>query len=311
MQYDISLPWTQIEDILLIVVFNSPFYQSFPYVDLLYRSFFPNILYCGPETLNTTKFKQVADYKVSFIKYENYRGYENGAFNYQCFMRAVEMGYKVSGYLVIGDDDLLLLNQVASLPRDKVWADDAGYIGDFSQMPAKQCVFDKCERNDTDYWVTKYQDSIVDTLHYLGKHHQHHTALNKCYHGLLKQTGSPRRIKRQISDIFYIPVSMQWDVHAVMQMFLKHKVFLEFAIPTTLLCLSDSSQPVYLSGVKIWGKERRRQIWKFPIDDILPPGYMYFHPAKWSALEAGDEDCKSLFCTKAVPLMYDPNFTTG
>ena len=58
-------PWIQFTDVLLVVVFNNPLYNVIPYVEMIYRSFFPFILYCGPQMISTKTFPSLEKYTLS------------------------------------------------------------------------------------------------------------------------------------------------------------------------------------------------------------------------------------------------------
>ena len=106
----------QINDVLLIIIFNSAHYSAIPYLEVLFRGFYPRILYCGPENpLNLMN--------LSFVVYSgNPTGHRNGSFNYECIILAYNMfPYMPGGYFVIGDDILLFPHQLISLKTDKIW----------------------------------------------------------------------------------------------------------------------------------------------------------------------------------------------
>ena len=106
----------QFSDILLIVTFNNALYNVIPYVEILFRSFFPHILYCGPE-------KPLNIVNISFISYgSNLPGHLHGSFSYECSILAYNMfPYMPGGYLFFSDDVLVLPHFLLSLPIDKIW----------------------------------------------------------------------------------------------------------------------------------------------------------------------------------------------
>ena len=64
------------KDILLVVVYNYPFYDSIPHLSALYRPAFPHLLFCGPPH-NTTR--------SGILTVNIYRG----ILGYECLGRAI------------------------------------------------------------------------------------------------------------------------------------------------------------------------------------------------------------------------------
>ncbi len=106
----------QINDKLLIIIFNNAIYDAIPYMEILFRSFYPYALYCGPEPPQRVL-------NVSFVSYSgNHPGHRPGSFNYECVILAYNIfPYMPGGYFVIGDDVLLFPHLLLSLPSDKIW----------------------------------------------------------------------------------------------------------------------------------------------------------------------------------------------
>ena len=111
-----SQPWYQKPTVLLVVSFNYALYHAVPYVEAIYRSFFPHILYCGPD-INIQNYEVLKKYKVSFITHRGTPGEQN----YECAVKAMFMGFNVDGYFVLGDDVLVNMHQISNYPLNSIW----------------------------------------------------------------------------------------------------------------------------------------------------------------------------------------------
>ena len=202
-------PWTQFDDILLVITFNNPHYESIPYVETLYRPFFPNILYCGSSSVNLNQSAGIDNFTFSFISYENIEGHAPGSFNYKCMITAMLMGYDVQGVLVASDDLLLLVHRLSDMKRDLVWYVPKihTFTGDFTNL--LQCKYGSC--NIKPIWVpwAKYKKVTMDAMAEIRANNKSAT-MSACYRRLLSENGAPARANGALSDIFYIP-SKLWQ----------------------------------------------------------------------------------------------------
>ena len=97
------------DNILLIVTFYQKDYHNIPLLEIMYRHHFKNIMYCGePDDV-------VDDYM------EHYNG-ESGTYfsflpvhhkqsaGYECLLGAIEMGYRVDGFLLVNEVKFIFLS---------------------------------------------------------------------------------------------------------------------------------------------------------------------------------------------------------
>ena len=135
----------QFHDMLLIIIFNNAHYNVIPYMEILLRSFYPNILYCGPDHPGSST-------SFSFVSYANTpSGYRNGSFNYECIVHAYSMfPYMPGGYFVTGDDLMLLPHLFRQLSNEKLWfvPRNTRFVVDF----VRKCPIYRGEC-DSDTWV--------------------------------------------------------------------------------------------------------------------------------------------------------------
>ncbi|XP_022794878.1 probable glycosyltransferase STELLO1 [Stylophora pistillata] len=95
-------------DIVLVVVFNFPFYSSIPTLSGLYKNAFPTIMFCGPT--------ESREHKIELVQ-SIFKGY----FGYMCMSRAMEKYPGYEGYLLIGDDVILNYWNLIGMDRNKIW----------------------------------------------------------------------------------------------------------------------------------------------------------------------------------------------
>jgi len=96
------------KDILLVIVFNYPFYDSIPDLIALYKPAFPDLLFCGPP--DNTASPDILT--VDIIK---------GFLGYECLARAIREHPGFKGYFYISDDVILKYWNFLDFDRGKFW----------------------------------------------------------------------------------------------------------------------------------------------------------------------------------------------
>ncbi len=307
-----ELPWVSFPDVLLIVVFNKPHYESIPFVDTLYRPFFPNILYCGPGFPNMNS-QELKNLKFSFYSFgQTKKGHQMGSFNYECMIKAVEMFFPVSGYWFVSDDLLLSvhkiknfrLNRTAFVPLWDIVIDDVS-----------DCIISK-------WGFRRYRKQIMNVLKnmealqgvdvFIEYEIIQNDSLVKqqCYKQLVGLNGGPYRVNGGLADIYYIPQEIAADFAVLGSLFLEHDVFLEVAVPTLMQCLVGIKNVQELVGE--YRQTDRSYPWlKFTQEKFIDKSYMYIHPTKWGHLASGGHDgnvtkVRELYCERVLPWIHDP-----
>ena len=300
-------PWTQFDDVLLLVIFNNPHYDAIPYVETLYRPFFPNILYCGPDTIDANLYPGVNRFTFSFISYgSNPAGHVHGAFTQKCTVMALQMDYAVQGYLVVSDDLLLVVHTLSKLIRKAVWFVPYVQIGEISKLT--ECRQDVCgfpaEWWFKQNWWEKYQIATTNALAEIANRRSSSTVMNACYQRLLSENGAIERANGAFSDIYYIPSQFSQDFIELADLFLHHKVLIEIAVPTIVRCLVASKDVQPLIG-KLKQGTIKMEPWKYVKTNSLS-GESFVHPIKWGFLaRGGPTELIKLYCTKVLPYLHD------
>ena len=297
-------PWTQFDDVLLLVVFNKPHYEAIPFVETLYRPFFPNILYCGPIIIDVNRYPSVNNFTFSFISYGvTPRGHIAGAFNYKCMAMALQLDYAVQGYLATADDLFLVVHTLSELARKAVWfwPNEWFRISEISKL--RECKLGVCDVVPHWPWWRRYKVATVDALIEIANRKNSSVVMRACYQRLLFENGAADRANGAFSDIYYIPSKLSQEFLEIVDVFLRHRVFLEIGVATTIRCLVAPTDVQPLLGDAIWDNTRMHPMMHFNTKSLY--GKSYYHPVKWGFLARGSTEYIQLYCTKVLPYVHD------
>lgn len=226
------------KDILLVVVYNYPFYDSIPHLVALYKPAFPHLLFCGPSH-NTTR--------PGILTVDIYRG----ILGYECLGRAIREhpGYK--GYFYISDDVMLNYWNFPDFDREKIW--ESSFT--FGSTP----VYEPASTNWY-WWISPYGlNNCRRACEDVANMNFGPKKLNVKYHlnTLFKNSNGTLRCFSGRSDILYIPQKHAKAFSILSETFYERKVFLEIAIPTMIRFLERNEMIGQLPGYYIPGDVRR------------------------------------------------------
>lgn len=305
----LTRPWFQFSDILLVITFNEAHYEVIPYLELLYRSFFPTILYCGPLAPDYDARPELRGYRFSFATYVSSPvGQVPGAFSYECAVKAMRMHYAITGYLVVSDDVLLLPYPLTLLSPHLVWflPQIEVRVGDLKTL--RECRLGMCDFYPHWEWWRDYRQATTNLLDEIDRRQFDSPLIHHCRSELLRLNGASAggalRPNGAYSDVYYVPTRVARDFVRLAHMSLDHGVFVEIAVPTALRCLELPEEIRPLPGLQIWDISRDEP-WRYFSRKHLH-GKTYFHPTKWSLLVNDSQAHVSLFCDKVLPFMFDP-----
>ena len=256
-----------LDDILLIIIFNKPgFLANIKYLFYMYSRYFTHILICG-DSLDEFVKQPLIKYKVSFIEIN----VQPGFYGYQCMMEAMQIGYGVKGYLQISDDVLLNVWNIVDLPQHRVWFQSSMRSGNLSSD-----LVPDIDRSI--YWwgwkpgrLTLIQ--VWKEFSLLLKDQKVSAKIQTFFDTLEINAGHKNSAFYEASDIYYIPSRLKDLYVFYSSWFLKHKVFLEIAIPTVINSLVPQKDVVRLSGSYLWNN--RNQYRK-----KYNPRHVFLHPYK-------------------------------
>ena len=299
---DISQPWTRFNDILLVVIFNIEHYDVLPSLEVLYRPFFPNILYCGPGLPSKQQEALLGMFKYSFVQYEQVaRRFYPGSSNYQCVAMGMAMSYDVTGYLAIGDDVIMSLPKLNDFPRDTIW-----FIN--STCHFRCDVFKETCRskknhvniNDPIFWFHKYKEEAQRSSLTMSNRPSD-SAEFRCFNRIKELSQFENAVYFEWCDFYYVPHSFSEDFISLAQHFTKFSMHLELAVTTMLMCLDDPSRRQEVLPTYIWTRNRNKPWLHF---DALKKGH-FLHPAKWSPLLKRDKETANFYCNTVLPHLHN------
>lgn len=301
-------PWVQFENVLLVVTFNNPHYESIPFIETLYRAFFPYMMHCGPGLPNFTsaKMDKLKNFDFTFYSYGRTKdGHVSGAFNYECVTSAINMHFPVEGYLVISDDLLVSVYKTFDLRRFLSWYVPSKEVKTADITKLKECRLGMCDFYPHWYWWEAYQTEVLKLLSRMEREQYSSSVVNRCYRQLMVLNGGQHRVNGAYSDIYYIPDRIASEFSILTSLFLEEDIFLEIAIPSILRCLENTDDMEVLRGIASWEVERDFAWVSFTKQKFL--GKSYLHPTKWSYLARGVPKFKDLYCDKILPYVHDRN----
>ncbi|KAK6179930.1 hypothetical protein SNE40_012177 [Patella caerulea] len=278
-----SLASVTFPNILLVVMFNIPFYDNIPYLQLMYGVTFTHIVYCGPNIERFLKASNNFTNKVTFVESVVDEGYSV----YTCLSAAIKMNFDVQGYLAIGDDTLLNSWNIHKFPLDKIW-----FHSDITRLH-------KGNRSQVHWWQKPIgQDAMNKAwklLHSVSaKDIDLKPVVDKFVHTLLANNASEDGAMAGFSDIMYIPSKYKKDTIFLLDVFARFKVFLEIAIATLVNGLEDKNNFINLEEQYLWYDGKRNKI-----PELFKPNDTYLHPVKLSQIKT---KLKNFFCETYFPL---------
>ena len=257
-------------DIILIISFNyMPVIDNVILLKNLYFNYFKNIIFCAPGILSlyeTLKSQFKLFEAFTFIELDN----SNGYFHYYCMTKAIELGFKTRGYLLLSDDVLLKYWRLSkefnfdlmgeSFIGHKSNGNEEGLFQNYScpyelradgsiwywwktnfGFPAVNRLWNNLQAILNDKTPTGKFDSdrVLRFINGLNGHANYKTSLIKfCIMG---------------SDIFYIPRSKFDGFHFFSELFRRNEVFLELSLSSMIAGLDEDGKSIQkLDGEYHW-----------------------------------------------------------
>ena len=259
----------EFSDIVLIIVYNFPFYSSITTLTNLYKKAFPSIMFCGS--------RKSKNHTVEALYI--HRGY----FAYTCMSRAMEKYPGYSGYLVINDDVMLNYWNLIGLNRDRIWEGPKRVIR-FQNYSLPQRWY---WWNST--WGMKSCQKAYNELQALHKANpdEWQPEINVTYH--LKKNGNGTfYCYRGRSDVYYIPGKFADTFRTLSYVFFKHGTFLEIAVPTICRMLDLAENFEYISGIYLPGKAGEAPVRKaMHFWEVYDKQLAFIHPLKLNYKDDG------------------------
>lgn len=230
-------------DILLIINYNHAYYESIDLLKKIYRPYFPNIVFYGPQYHNDVEYC------------DHYMGW----FSYKAIARAMQKFQGYAGYLYIHDDLIINPKNLERFDKNNIWLNPYRKLDMTREMdaindwpwwqhavgyPAMKQVYDKLDADDRAMFV-----------HNIGDH----------------------EVSIAYTDIAYIPARCVQEFIKLSNLCEQHNLFLEIALPTICTAMLPSEQIEQFKGTVLWYDGKRNN----PCD-FLNQSTDYVHPIKLS-----------------------------
>ncbi|XP_025091622.1 uncharacterized protein LOC112562545 isoform X2 [Pomacea canaliculata] len=255
-------------DVLLIVDFNSPnLYSVIPYLELLYRRHFADILYCGDglETLKDIIVQKNITFPVNFLHISNHAW----QMKYRCLEYAMKMCGDYKGYLLIGDDTLVNVKTLRALGEDRV------LLGkDFLRWVVNTTQF----KSSWMWWGNEGgRNAMLGVLNELVYRavHEHDVFAKQFLHRYYTFINSSTIFYRVATDFVYVPTRLAPFFIYMTSLFRKYGANIELAMPFFACGLAHPNDIVLANEQDLWGGNRGKAVQLFT-SDIL-----YLHPFKY------------------------------
>ncbi|KAK3744385.1 hypothetical protein QZH41_002697 [Actinostola sp. cb2023] len=233
------------KDILLVIVYNYPYYNSIKHFKDFYKPAFPNMVFCGPLDRSAGS---------SVMTVDIYRG----VLGYECLGKAMRQHPGYEGYFYINDDVILNYWNFYDFDKSSIW-----------QSPN---VFTSTSMygNIEDQWYWWRSPYGLPNCRQAYEHLTNVSLGNEALRILKENGNGSLRCYSGRSDVLYIPKKHAQTFSVLSFIFYNHRVFLEIAVPTILRIIERESNIRHLSGYYIPGdKTRARFSKRFCNENVL------------------------------------------
>ena len=284
-------PWIRFGSIALVILFNHDFYNVIPYLELMYRPFFPQIIYCMPSN-NMQEERKFLRFNVTIIYYQSKTRYPGGT-NYLCVYHVQKLNLSAKGYLFVADDVLLSLSFIKRLPLSLPATVHNLPLACNMRAPAPACKG----------WV--HFSLSAKKMRSFDQHYrtQPSSLPCECMKRIRNMTGLEEPFVYDFSDIYYIPKRYMFNASNLLKAFYDFEVFLEVAVPNVLACLTSPKLPIQINGYADWSSQRN-MFYKW-VPKVTSEEMEFVHPAKLSMIHNGKPANAESFCRELIPYFHN------
>lgn len=204
------------EDILLVIVYHFPHYESIPLLMSFYKDAFRDIVICGQES-----------YWKSFVMKVDIGP---GLYGYECLGEAIRRYPGYRGYLYINDDMIVNWWTFSNLDKNKLWLGSA-------IIPSASHVMGSRPIDESWPWWNKKSsaaEACEDTYVEMTSKTSQYVNVTELVKIHLANGEGKKLCFRAWSDLFYVPEKFSEQFQRLSFLFHKNRVFLEVAVPTIL-----------------------------------------------------------------------------
>lgn len=231
-------------DVLLIISYHQPHYETIPFLEKIYGTYFPHIVFYGLKSAHP-KVELISDPREWLVSYKS-------------LIHALQKYTKYKGYLWIQDDCIINPWNFYRFDKEKIWHDP--------HNNADLSLGKKAIKNWV-WWPSKWGCNVVKTFY---------DQLPKKYKEVLQYNCGNNTVCWGYSDIVFIPASVREDAIQVFSMCEKHGIMLEIALPITCAALAKKENSELFHGLALWGRNQRNACKLYDVE------LDYIHPIKFS-----------------------------
>ena len=288
---EITKTWVEFKSIVLVVLFNNRFLRIIKYLEILYRPFFPKIVYCIPYQTEDEQLLNF-DFNATVIQYKQNTG-TNGGTNYICVHHVQRLRLKAEGYLFLADDVLVSPTLLKQLPIA---------VPAFPWRRPLVCDMQRPTWQNCNRWIHLKHGSKELRGVFKTYKDAFGSLPAQCLIKLQNATGLEEPILHTLSDIYYIPTHFMRNASNLFKVFYEHRVYLEVAVRTVLTCLSYPNHPLEINGHRDWS--RRRSEFHRSVHHITSGTTLFLHPVKLSYVQQGQQKHVRSFCMDIIPYLH-------
>lgn len=223
-------------DILLIINYNHPYYESIDLLRKIYRPYFPHIVFYGPEHHNDVEFC------------DHYEGW----FSYKAIAQAMQKYPGYAGYLYIHDDLIINPNNFERFDKNNIWIDPFTKVNLELGLDAVK---------HWPWWPRTVGYSAIKKVY---------DKLEPSTRTMLADNIGDQMVVYGYSDIVYIPSSCVHEFIKLSNLFEQHHVFLEIALPSICASIMQKEHIEFFKGHAEWGGRNTRTLFNKSLDYIHP-----------------------------------------
>ncbi|XP_031550579.1 probable glycosyltransferase STELLO1 [Actinia tenebrosa] len=203
-------------DILLVIVYHYPLYDSIPTLTKFYDLAFKKVVICGPQKNDS--------YPVITVEVKA------GHYAYECLGQAIRENPGYAGYMYINDDMIVNWWNLGRFNTNRIW------IGSDIELGAE--VGKPEPRGNWPWWSKKSPGLMtcgqtIKELENLAETGN----MTSLYNIYMNNSRGKRLCRSGLSDFFYVPKRIANEFQIISNIFFRNKVFLEIAVPTILTFL--------------------------------------------------------------------------
>jgi hypothetical protein len=223
------------QDILLIINYNHAFYDSIEFIKEIYKPYFPNIVFYGPQNNPQVELST----------------HTKGYFSYKVFRQAMQKFPDYKGYFFVHDDCVINPWNFTRFDQSKIWLTELR-VAELTPHGVPKWH----------WWPTHMGYTAIKKALELFPEKNKQVLQHNC--------GTNDAAMWGYSDIVYIPGSYKDEVISLCTILENQSVFLEIALPTLCASLGFKETMEFIKGDAIWDRRNPLDVYSTKTDYVHP-----------------------------------------